>query len=348
MATAAGSAPASAVETVVEVTVMSGKDLTAADSNGFSDPYVEVCVVRKGWQSLDGKSMKPKKLDCEGNIFLTTPVIKKTLNPVWTTGNVVTLKVLPDQVILFRLWDHDTITAHDSIGVIEYGPIDVFPMEGNKEVFDLDVQSVFKKGLLGNSTLQRFTGSLNLSVKTISCGAAVPIKDAGHLVSFGDAKAPASLHEVVNPNMGTEFYDGAERLAASIQWKELVRSSPAAYFRALVAIHIENRLGEYFAKMAQSNAVASGNATEDKPIFQKVFDEDIVPCEAIAQLIAKQTTPTKRLLIYRQIDLAAKKNAEVFQQSYWIGGLDTPIKPEIYQKFADFTKAVAALPALQE
>ena len=79
----------------VELTIISGTALMAADANGKSDPCVK-------FQTSFSKKIKTK-------------IIDKTLNPVW--NEKFNVKVQPKEVITFKLYDHDTLSRDDDIGI---------------------------------------------------------------------------------------------------------------------------------------------------------------------------------------------------------------------------------------
>jgi hypothetical protein len=90
--------------------VLRGSDLKAMDLNGKSDPYVEVSV-------RTGAKIGGKKTD-----IISTPVIKKTLNPTWTKGNSITRHAVADtkyDVVKFKVWDKDTLSSDDLMGTGE-------------------------------------------------------------------------------------------------------------------------------------------------------------------------------------------------------------------------------------
>ena len=71
----------------------SASDLVAADSNGFSDPYVIIQTEKKASISR---------------------AIPKTLAPTWEEIHV--FYIVPWQFILFSVWDKDRVTKDDPIG----------------------------------------------------------------------------------------------------------------------------------------------------------------------------------------------------------------------------------------
>lgn len=78
------------------VTVHGARELKAADSNGYSDPY---CIVK-----ANGKTHK-------------TPNIKKTLNPSWELSFPLD-KTIAGAELIFEVWDHDTVGSDDFIGQV--------------------------------------------------------------------------------------------------------------------------------------------------------------------------------------------------------------------------------------
>mmetsp|Transcript_1589 Transcript_1589/g.2223 ORF Transcript_1589/g.2223 Transcript_1589/m.2223 type:complete len:643 (-) Transcript_1589:70-1998(-) len=90
----------------LEVSVLSGKSLAARDSNGKSDPFVE--------------------LHFRGNKY-KTKVRKKTLNPVWTKENTFSLGCFSpstcDETLRVRVWDYDRgFSRNDFMGEFEIDP----------------------------------------------------------------------------------------------------------------------------------------------------------------------------------------------------------------------------------
>eukprot|EP00842_Homolaphlyctis_polyrhiza_P000132 jgi/Hompol1/1119/HPOL_002644-RA len=83
---------------IVTLQILGARNLFAADSNGFSDPYVKVI------QSINGK---PKTL-------LKTSVIKKTLSPVWS-DEIVQIQVPPSTVTL-SIKDHNLFKGSVDLG----------------------------------------------------------------------------------------------------------------------------------------------------------------------------------------------------------------------------------------
>jgi len=84
------------------LTIEEARDLSAADSNGLSDPYV--------------------KVECKDNKFEDkTPHISKTLNPVYSKDNVFHIPPMIDHnsVIVCTVFDHDAFGKDDSLGFME-------------------------------------------------------------------------------------------------------------------------------------------------------------------------------------------------------------------------------------
>jgi len=85
----------------IEIEVIEARDLLASDSNGFSDPYV-VIDPTAGFTS-----------------GAKTPIIKKTLNPVWNYNTV--LVVDPSfKKIKFRVFDWDRFSKDDCLGTCSF------------------------------------------------------------------------------------------------------------------------------------------------------------------------------------------------------------------------------------
>jgi len=74
--------------------IVAGRNLKAADWDGFSDPY---CVV-----------------SC-GSFKTQTVTIKKTLNPIW--NETIKLTACPNDTLTLELWDEDMI-SDDFIGIV--------------------------------------------------------------------------------------------------------------------------------------------------------------------------------------------------------------------------------------
>jgi len=85
----------------VEVEIVEARDLLASDSNGFSDPYVII-------DPTEGHPSSSK-----------TPIIKKTLNPVWNYKTV--LAVDPNfKKLKFRVFDWDRFSRDDPLGCCSF------------------------------------------------------------------------------------------------------------------------------------------------------------------------------------------------------------------------------------
>eukprot|EP01112_Ceratiomyxa_fruticulosa_P017078 TRINITY_DN5253_c0_g2_i1.p1 TRINITY_DN5253_c0_g2~~TRINITY_DN5253_c0_g2_i1.p1 ORF type:complete len:322 (+),score=31.46 TRINITY_DN5253_c0_g2_i1:193-1158(+) len=84
----------------VSVVIIEAKNLIAADSNGLSDPYVNVRALGKE----EGEKQRTK-------------VIPKTLSPVWNEKFALNLYDKLSSII-FHVWDHDKIGSNDPLGNI--------------------------------------------------------------------------------------------------------------------------------------------------------------------------------------------------------------------------------------
>jgi hypothetical protein len=82
----------------LKLSVYAGRKLTAKDSNGKSDPFVEVTI--------------------NGSRLQKTPVIKKTLEPSWN-HEIRWDNVHKDAKIALKVLDYDAFGANDTIGSIE-------------------------------------------------------------------------------------------------------------------------------------------------------------------------------------------------------------------------------------
>ena len=95
--------PPQLIARACSLTIHSAKDLKAADVNGYSDPYVRIST--------------PRGPDLE------SPVVWKTLNPVWE--HVFSLNQLfPGDSITLDVWDRDLIGSDDFLGraVLRFPP----------------------------------------------------------------------------------------------------------------------------------------------------------------------------------------------------------------------------------
>lgn len=92
-----------AQEMIIEVEIVEARGLLASDRNGFSDPYV---VIEK----TPGLRAGAK-----------TPIIKKTLDPVWNFKTV--LHFTSDlEKIKFRVFDWDRFSSDDPLGSCSFAP----------------------------------------------------------------------------------------------------------------------------------------------------------------------------------------------------------------------------------
>jgi hypothetical protein len=98
----------------VKITILKGRGLAAKDRNILgqrttSDPYVQI------WS----KQRNPVTDNMIDEKMGTTPIIKKTLNPVWPEGNHFEFKVEgPTPVLKLKIWDEDYIGDDDLMGVV--------------------------------------------------------------------------------------------------------------------------------------------------------------------------------------------------------------------------------------
>ena len=93
----------------MKVEIIEARDLLASDSNGFSDPYV-VIQESTGLYIID-KNKYPLK----------TPVVKKTLNPVWNFSTEVPYTSYFGK-IHFNVFDWDRFSSDDFLGTCSLSP----------------------------------------------------------------------------------------------------------------------------------------------------------------------------------------------------------------------------------
>eukprot|EP00929_Paragymnodinium_shiwhaense_P105555 TRINITY_DN70609_c0_g1_i1.p1 TRINITY_DN70609_c0_g1~~TRINITY_DN70609_c0_g1_i1.p1 ORF type:complete len:746 (-),score=165.60 TRINITY_DN70609_c0_g1_i1:445-2682(-) len=132
---------------VLRLTVISGENLVAADISltgaRSSDPYVTAVLGVKSWQS---------------------PIITKTLNPVWGDGNGVTVDFPVHDVcqsLMIKVFDYDFASADDLIGVCD--PLNVKDLGMNKEARRQELMLKTSTGEPGGGTLVVSTQFLRLS-----------------------------------------------------------------------------------------------------------------------------------------------------------------------------------------
>jgi len=88
---------------IIEVEIVEARDLLASDSNGFSDPYVVI-------EQTPGLASGAK-----------TPIIKKTLNPVWNFSTVLHFDMNLTK-IKFKVYDWDRFSSDDPLGSCSFSP----------------------------------------------------------------------------------------------------------------------------------------------------------------------------------------------------------------------------------
>jgi len=104
----------------VEITIVEAQGIPAADLNGYSDPFLEVCT-----------SAERQK----------TAVVKKTLNPIWREVKTVQVSNPATDAIGFLVFDWDRVGAND---LIAYGFISLIGLYPNGVPLDCWVD-LFKK-----------------------------------------------------------------------------------------------------------------------------------------------------------------------------------------------------------
>lgn len=86
---------------ILMITIHHAENLSAQDSNGFSDPYVVLAYAKFG---------KP---------LFSTRIIKKDLNPVWEQTAFLLVsddEVRSNEKLSIQLWDSDQVSADDLVG----------------------------------------------------------------------------------------------------------------------------------------------------------------------------------------------------------------------------------------
>eukprot|EP01083_Nonionella_stella_P051226 136023_1 len=117
------SSPAATVGKLT-VTILEGKSLPAADSDGHSDPYVKLYVEEEGRKRELFRSK--------------TKVMKRTLNPIFNHTVEVDKEISVDSVIRMKVMDHDKIGADDTLGQVSMNLRDQSDKPPGQN-FDVDV-----------------------------------------------------------------------------------------------------------------------------------------------------------------------------------------------------------------
>lgn len=86
----------------LKVTLLGANNVPAMDAGGTSDPY---CVIKNDKKKI-----------------FKTKTHKKTLNPVW--NETVTFEI-NGPMLRFKIYDHDTFTKDDKIGIVEFNSSEV-------------------------------------------------------------------------------------------------------------------------------------------------------------------------------------------------------------------------------
>ena len=108
--------------TLLQFTLLEGKDLMAVDSSGTSDPYVNIKV--------------------NGQKFLKSNVIKKDLNPVWNQSFDIYLNDPRKSVIYLEVRDWNRIDSFEPLGYTVIYPTNI--VTKSDEIFCMDLENASK------------------------------------------------------------------------------------------------------------------------------------------------------------------------------------------------------------
>jgi C2 domain len=271
----------------IKVTVREASGLRAADIGGTSDPYVTVHVVPQA-PSAAALGAHEKEIGTlpESSIALTTPVCRKTLEPVWDSGNEAVVDLPPGHFLEFRVWDWDKLSADDYLGRGVVGPQESIGYEEGS-------QSVSLAGTAGMRK-SRCTGRLKVSVCGVDgAGLREPrfLGMTGAAIDFGNRTAPAKL---VGENLMSE---SADKRAAATAGDAKARDNPAACMRAICTA-----FGEYARGHAAS---IGGDQVLSFMMLKERFDEAEKIAEEMDDAVQKCPDPAYIVDIYGKMCLAA-------------------------------------------
>eukprot|EP01130_Rhizamoeba_saxonica_P014000 TRINITY_DN6040_c0_g1_i1.p1 TRINITY_DN6040_c0_g1~~TRINITY_DN6040_c0_g1_i1.p1 ORF type:complete len:245 (-),score=36.76 TRINITY_DN6040_c0_g1_i1:165-899(-) len=89
-------------KTLATITITEAHNLKAGDKDGSSDPFVKCKIVGH-------------------HHYLKTPVIKHTLDPIWSSHNTFKIAVREGDTLIFEIWDKDQF-GKDFLGVASFVP----------------------------------------------------------------------------------------------------------------------------------------------------------------------------------------------------------------------------------
>ena len=120
------------------IQIIAGRDLAVADLT-TSDPFVESWLVGKSLSKTDSPSKIHIPHRKNNPYYFKTKVINATINPVWQGAekvwNITDLLEDSELQLNFHVWDHDTLSHNDSLGVGEVSLVPIvkeYIIEKNK------------------------------------------------------------------------------------------------------------------------------------------------------------------------------------------------------------------------
>eukprot|EP01012_Entosiphon_sulcatum_P028330 TRINITY_DN3423_c1_g1_i1.p1 TRINITY_DN3423_c1_g1~~TRINITY_DN3423_c1_g1_i1.p1 ORF type:complete len:2211 (+),score=349.52 TRINITY_DN3423_c1_g1_i1:64-6696(+) len=215
----------------MQVRIIEARGLMAADSNGKSDPFVELWTAR---EESDGSKKN----------LIRTKVIKKTLEPKWNETFTVTVQNYVEEDIKLECWDKDLV-GRDILGAASMGlaalerekPVDTWlPLSTQGEVRIEVTPLNFGRKPLGavqprrpfpkeNAALE--TAEKNLTLRIVDALALLPDDEGGQFIVRAKIRGTAvgSTQSVTAYNSSPQFHnamdiigvDTAENLELEVQ-----------------------------------------------------------------------------------------------------------------------------------
>jgi len=129
----------------VRVTINAGRDLAVKDLNGRSDPYCVIGICHPETHRFIGERKK-------------TPVVKKTLQPIWKSENSFEFDPFIKGVmcsIRIECWDWDFSTNNDFMGLLILDPSLYKPNSSSDSWYKL---------FASKESNEEVSGDLNISI----------------------------------------------------------------------------------------------------------------------------------------------------------------------------------------